>query len=112
MSENWVSPTRWQRSKQRLAMFLDSDFIYRFWQSKITVVAFVWAVILLVAGLFSHWTAPYAIFDASSFDLMDSELPPAWMSGGESRFLLGSDVQGRDLLSLMLYGLNISLISV
>jgi len=41
---------------------------------------------------------------------MDSELPPAWMSGGESRFLLGSDVQGRDLLSLMLYGLNISLI--
>lgn len=110
MSENWVSPTRWQRSKQRLAMLLDSDFIHRFWQSKITVVAFVWAVILLVAGLFSHWTAPYAIFDASSFDLMDSELPPAWMSGGESRFLLGSDVQGRDLLSLMLYGLNISLI--
>jgi len=110
MSEQWVYPSRWQRCKQRLAHFLDSDFIYQFWHSKTTVVAFIWTLILLVGGLFSHWTAPYAVFDTSSFDLMDSELPPAWMSNGVAHYLLGTDVQGRDLLSLMLYGLNISLI--
>ncbi|QKJ85020.1 Dipeptide transport system permease protein DppC [Paramixta manurensis] len=104
-SQRW-----WQRTRRQLGIWAESDFLYAFWRSKITVVAFIWAVILLIAGLLSHWLAPHPIFDASSFDLMDSELPPAWMSEGDPRFWLGSDVQGRDLLSLMLFGLHISLI--
>ncbi|CAM3592235.1 ABC transporter permease [Rouxiella silvae] len=105
-----AAPTRLQLIKQNLTAFIDSDFLYYFWKSKITVMAFFWTVALLISGIFSGWLAPYSIFDASSFDLMNSELPPSWLTGGDAHFWLGTDVQGRDLLSLMLYGLHISLI--
>lgn len=48
-------------------------------------------------------------FDLTSFDLSDAFLPPAWMEGGKWQFLLGTDDQGRDLLSAILYGLRVSL---
>lgn len=94
----------------RWRTFLDSDFLWLFWQSKSAVVAFTCCALILLCSLFSHWIAPHNVFDTAGFDLMDSELPPAWMTGGDPRFWLGTDVQGRDILSLMLYGLNISLI--
>ena len=95
--------TRWRA-------FSDSDFVWLFWQSKSAVIAFFCCALILFCSLFSHWIAPHNVFDTSSFDLMDSELPPSWITGGDPRFWLGTDVQGRDILSLMLYGLNISLI--
>lgn len=95
--------TRWRT-------FSDSDFVWLFWQSKSAVIAFFCCLVILFCSLFSHWIAPHNVFDTSSFDLMDSELPPFWVNGGDPRFWLGTDVQGRDILSLMLYGLNISLI--
>lgn len=95
--------TRWRT-------FSDSDFVWLFWQSKSAVIAFSCCALILFCSLFSHWIAPHNVFDTSSFDLMDSELPPFWIDGGDARFWLGTDVQGRDILSLMLYGLNISLI--
>ncbi len=49
-------------------------------------------------------------YDLASLDLMDSHLPPAWMAGGDNRFLLGTDSQGADLIALMLYGLRASLL--
>lgn len=98
------------RLAARWCTFLDSDFLWLFWQSKSAVVAFTCCALILLCSLFSHWIAPHNVFDTAGFDLMDSELPPAWMNGGEPLFWLGTDVQGRDILSLMLYGLNISLI--
>ncbi|WP_300004017.1 ABC transporter permease [uncultured Cedecea sp.] len=95
--------TRWRT-------FSDSDFVWLFWQSKSAVIAFFCCLLILFCSLFSHWIAPHNVFDTSSFDLMDSELPPFWINGGDPKFWLGTDVQGRDILSLMLYGLNISLI--
>jgi peptide/nickel transport system permease protein len=53
--------------------------------------------------------APQDPFDLASFDLLDAELPPAWVQGGDPRFLLGTDSQGRDLFSAILYGTRISL---
>ena len=97
------------RLRQRLSAWRDSDFLWLFWRSKPVVLAFIWTLVLLLAALFSHWLAPHAIFDSSSFDLMDSELPPAWLEAGDPRFWLVTDVQGRDVLSLILYGLSISL---
>jgi peptide/nickel transport system permease protein len=69
---------------------------------------------LLLAGIFilvllAPLIAPQNPFDLASFDLLDAELPPSWMEGGDARFLLGTDSQGRDLFSAILYGTRISL---
>jgi peptide/nickel transport system permease protein len=66
-------------------------------------------VLLLGAAVFAPWLAPADPYDLAALDLMDSNLPPAWVEGGEPRFLLGTDSQGADLLSLILYGLRTSL---
>jgi peptide/nickel transport system permease protein len=73
-----------------------------------TVAAVVLAAIAL-AGLAAPLIAPQDPFDLASFDLLDAELPPVWLKGGDPRFLLGTDSQGRDLFSAILYGTRISL---
>lgn len=63
-----------------------------------------------VAALLAPWIAPQDPFDLTSFDLLDAGLPPIWIEGSDPRFLLGTDAQGRDLFSAILYGTRISLI--
>ncbi|MBC7121434.1 MAG: hypothetical protein H5T33_07730, partial [Candidatus Methanosuratus sp.] len=94
---------RWRR-------FQDSDFYYSFKRSKITVLAAILVVLIMVTTLFAPWIAPHDPFNVATLDLMKAELPPAWMKEGESRFLLGTDNQGRDVLSAILYGSRISLL--
>jgi peptide/nickel transport system permease protein len=64
---------------------------------------------IALAALLAPLIAPQNPFDLGSFDVLDAELPPAWLDGGDPRFLLGTDAQGRDLLSAILYGTRISL---
>lgn len=64
--------------------------------------------VIAVAAFLAPLIAPQDPFDLASFDILDSELPPAWEEGGEARFPLGTDAQGRDLLSAILYGARIS----
>jgi peptide/nickel transport system permease protein len=52
--------------------------------------------------------APYNPYDTATIDVLDAEIPPSWTEEGEDRFLLGTDIQGRDLFSTMLYGLRLS----
>ena len=66
--------------------------------------------LIVGAAIFAPLIAPQKPFDLSSLDVLDSSLPPAWLDGGDPRFLLGTDAQGRDLLSAILYGTRISLI--
>ncbi len=66
--------------------------------------------LFVFAALFAPWIAPFNPHDQTQFDLMDSELPPEWGEGGDARFALGTDAQGRDLLSAILYGLRISIV--
>lgn len=73
------------------------------------IVAAVLALILVACALLASWIAPYDPTDLSSFELMNAELPPAFTADGDSRFLLGTDNQGRDLLSAMLYGARVSI---
>jgi peptide/nickel transport system permease protein len=66
-------------------------------------------VSIALAAALAPFIAPYNPFDLSSLDVLDAELPPWWRDGSDPRFLLGTDAQGRDLLSAILYGTRISL---
>jgi len=65
---------------------------------------------IMLAALLAPLIAPQNPFDLASLDVLDAEIPPSWLQGGDPRFLLGTDSQGRDLLSAILYGTRISLI--
>jgi peptide/nickel transport system permease protein len=73
------------------------------------VAAFI-AFVFIFCAVFAKWIAPYDPFDAASLELMDSRLPPAWSAEGSSKYLLGTDDQGRDILSALMYGTRISLV--
>jgi peptide/nickel transport system permease protein len=97
------------RQEGRLAAALDSDLLHAFLRSKITIAAAVVTVTLVLAAVLAPWIAPYNPFDLRQLNLLDSHLPPAWLAGGDPRYLLGTDDQGRDVLSTILYGSRISL---
>jgi peptide/nickel transport system permease protein len=88
---------------------LDSDLFYSFRRSPVTVVSAIVAAGLILSALLAPWIAPHNPFDPASLSILDSFLPPAWEEGGDPRFLLGTDDQGRDMLSAILYGMRISL---
>ena len=62
-----------------------------------------------MASFFAPLLAPYDPYDPIQIDIMDSEIPPVWMEAGDQRFMLGTDAQGRDLFSTILYGSRISI---
>lgn len=74
------------------------------------VMAGIVLTIVGIAALFATLIAPQDPFDLKSFDILDAELPPFWQEGSDPRFVLGTDAQGRDLLSAILYGTRISLL--
>ena len=93
-----------------LRRFLDGDLFHSFKRSPVTVIAFCLTLIFFLAALFAPWLAPHDTYDIASLNLMDAFRPPAWAEGGDSRFLLGTDDQGRDVLSSIMFGLRISLL--
>src|SRR5499427_1793646 len=93
----------------RFAAALDSDLVHSFLRSKITVAAGIITVVLVLAAILAPWIAPHDPFDLRQLNLLDSHLPPAWAPDGDRRFPLGTDDQGRDVLSAILYGARISL---
>ena len=97
-----ASPSRWAR-------FKNSDIVYYFLRDKVAMFSFAVFVVFVLAALLAPWLAPHNVYDQTSFDLMDAELPPSWLEGGEARFWLGTDNQGRDIWSTILYGARISL---
>ena len=96
-------------SFKTMADALDSDLVYSFKKSRVTVIATIVTLVIIVSSLMAPWIAPHNPFDVATLSLLDSELPPAWAEGGDSRFLLGTDNQGRDVFSAILYGSRISL---
>jgi|TARA_E500000178_G_scaffold312868_1_gene329884 peptide/nickel transport system permease protein len=87
----------------------DSDIWYSFKQSPITIAAAVVTVTFFLCALLAPWLAPHDPFDLVSMDIMDSFLAPAWSIDGDPRFLLGTDDQGRDVLSAIMHGSRVSL---
>ncbi|MBK6863157.1 MAG: ABC transporter permease [Ideonella sp.] len=97
-----MTPTALQR-------FFDSDLWHSFRSSPTAMVAAAIAFVCLFCALFANVIAPYDPFDLATLELADSRLPPAWSEGGSSKYLLGTDDQGRDILSALMYGSRISL---
>ncbi|MBT4354100.1 MAG: ABC transporter permease [Rhodospirillaceae bacterium] len=89
--------------------FFDSDVWYSFTKSPVTIVSAIVTFLFFFVTIFAPFIAPHDPFDLASIDLMDASLPPAWFAEGETRFLLGTDDQGRDILSTIIYGSRISL---
>ena len=73
------------------------------------MIAGTLAIFIVGCALMASWIAPYDPTDLASFELINAELPPAFTAEGDSHFLLGTDNQGRDLLSAMLYGARVSI---
>lgn len=105
-----VRPARHpNRVADAVRRFLDGDVFHSFCRSPITIVAFVITCLLFLAALFAPWLAPHNTADVASLDLMNAFRPPAWADGGDQSFMLGTDDQGRDVLSAIMFGLRISL---
>ncbi len=95
--------SRWQRFKK-------SFFLYSFLRDPMAYVSFAILVVLIISAFGAPLLAPHDPYNPTTIDIMDSELPPAWSANGTSKFLLGTDNMGRDMLSTMLYGMRISII--
>lgn len=89
--------------------FWDSDLIWKFRHAPVAITCFMVTFGMVLSAMFAGAIAPYNPFDLASFDLSDAFLPPAWMEGGNWKFVLGTDDQGRDMFSAILYGLRVSL---
>ncbi len=94
---------------QAIARFWDSDIAYSFRRSPVAIGAAIVAAAMILSAVFAAWVAPHNPFDLATLNLLDSSLPPAWEEGGQPKFLLGTDDQGRDIYSAILYGMQISL---
>lgn len=103
MTTSSAEPQGW------LARALDSDIWFSFKRSKITIVAAIITSVMFLGAFFAPLIAPQNPFDPASLSLLDSYIPPAWLEDGDIRYLLGTDDQGRDIFSTLLYGSRISL---
>ena len=93
----------WQR-------FKNSYLFYNFKQDPIAISSFCALAVLVVISVLAPVVAPYNTYDTATIDILDAETPPSWMENGNQNFLLGTDIQGRDLLSTMIFGLRVSLL--
>ncbi len=90
--------------------FLDSDIFYSFKHSPITVAALATIVICILAATFAPWVAPHNPFDLKTLNINDAFTPPFYDEKGSSTYLLGTDDQGRDVLSAIIFGSRMSLV--
>lgn len=88
----------------------DSDVAYSWRSSPIAMAASVTLLLLLAGSLGAAWVAPHNPFDLATINLIDALTPPVWMDMGNPAYLLGTDSQGRDLYSSLLYGMRVSLL--
>ena len=88
---------------------LDNDIAWSFFHSPTAIIAALVTVICIVSTMFAPWIAPFDPFDPTQISLWDGKLPPAWIEGGQPQYLLGTDNQGRDMISTILYGGRLSI---
>ncbi|MFT4701230.1 MAG: peptide/nickel transport system permease protein [Yoonia sp.] len=87
----------------------DSDGFWLFRRRPAAITAAVVAIIILCGAIFAPWIVSSNPYDLASFSLMDGLLPPMWEEFGTSKFPLGTDDQGRDMVAAILYGARLSM---
>ena len=87
----------------------EHDVAWSFRRSPVTILAAFLTLVCVGSALFAPWVAPHNPFDSATLNLSDGFTPPAWSAKGTAKYLLGTDDQGRDLLSTIMYGARISL---
>lgn len=98
------------RPRGFFSRLLDNDIAYSFFTTPTAVVAAVVALLAIGSALLAPVIAPFNPFDPAQISLWDGKLPPAWIEGGQAQYLLGTDNQGRDMLSTILYGGRLSIV--
>ncbi|PLC50132.1 ABC transporter permease [Pollutimonas subterranea] len=93
-----------------LKRWADSDLAWSWRNTPVAWLSTALFVLLLIGAFGAQWVAPHNPFDLTTVELLDALLPPVWMEGGQWTFLLGTDSQGRDLYSALLYGTRVSLL--
>ncbi|MFN7695557.1 MAG: ABC transporter permease [Burkholderiales bacterium] len=93
-----------------LQRWWDSDVGYSFRTSPVAVGAALVAFVCVFCAAFAGWVAPHNPFDLATLELSDARLPPVWIETGTWKYPLGTDDQGRDILSALMYGARISLV--
>ncbi|KAJ56902.1 ABC transporter permease [Actibacterium mucosum KCTC 23349] len=96
--------TWWRRVR------VENEMLYLFLRRPVAQLAALAAFLSIMGALFAPLITPSNPYDLASFDILDSFLPPAWSDGGDPRFIIGTDDQGRDLYSSILYGTRLSLL--
>lgn len=104
-----MANTETSAKSTRLARALDSDIWYSFCRSPIIIASAVMTILFFLAAIFAPFVTPYNPFDLASIDIMDASVPPFWQTDGDMRFILGTDDQGRDMYSTIVYGARVSL---
>ncbi|WP_347309621.1 ABC transporter permease [Defluviimonas sp. SAOS-178_SWC] len=102
-------PTARTKPRGRWERLRDSDLWWSFSHSKSAVGAAIVLAFVILTAMFAPLLSPQNPYDLAALELWNAELPPVWMEGGQMPYLLGTDVQGRDILSGILYGTRISI---
>jgi peptide/nickel transport system permease protein len=93
-----------------VSRWLDSDVGYSFRHSPVAIGAAIVAFICVFCAVFANVVAPHNPFDLATLELGDARLPPLWLPDSNPKYLLGTDDQGRDILSALMFGARISLL--
>ena len=93
-----------------LRRFLDGDIFHAFKRSPLTITASLIFLLIVMAALFAPWVAPHNPFDLRTLNLLDAFTPPSWTDRGNPTYLLGTDDQGRDVISAIIFGSRLSLV--
>ena len=93
-----------------IAFLKKYEGLWLFVQSPAAIVAAVVATIIILGAIFAPWIVQVNPYDLASFSLFNGLLPPVWQDGSNPKYLLGTDDQGRDMISAILYGARLSLV--
>ncbi|MBU0724232.1 MAG: ABC transporter permease [Alphaproteobacteria bacterium] len=104
-----VTRSLWFRFSDGTRRFFDGDVFYSFKRSPVIMVAFFVTVTYFLLAFLAPWVAPHNTYDVITLNLMDAFKPPAWEAGGDPSYPLGTDDQGRDVLSTIMFGARVSL---
>ena len=96
--------------KEKWNRFKKSYLIYSFKRDRVAIASFIVLLMLVLLSILAPVISPYDPYDANNIDIMNSEIPPVWVEEGRRDFVFGTDIQGRDLLSTIIYGLRLSIL--